>query len=279
MTRGLTTATKTAVLNTMGNSTPDMLWKVNYYDDLGRPTNEFQQHYLGGLGLTQSQESYAFTYDGINRLTLSSYTTPGALGKFNEALHRGAGNQLYGVADAGTATQSGTYTYDPNGNVLTDTRNQITNIQYNLLNLPQNVTRTPGNMTYLYDANGTKLEKVSGGIIRDYIEGIEYNNGTIEFIGTEEGRAIPIGGGSYSYEYYLKDHLGNTRAAVKDDGSIVQVQDYYAFGLEMNPGNSLSPSPPNQYLYNKKELQEELGQYDYGARFYDPCYWKVDSSR
>ncbi|WP_317170011.1 RHS repeat-associated core domain-containing protein [Mucilaginibacter inviolabilis] len=30
------------------------------------------------------------------------------------------------------------------------------------------------------------------------------------------------------------------------------------------------PSLRNHYLYNKKELQDELNQYDYGARFYDP---------
>jgi RHS repeat-associated protein len=34
--------------------------------------------------------------------------------------------------------------------------------------------------------------------------------------------------------------------------------------------NSLLPLNKNEYLYNKKELQEETQEYDYGARYYDP---------
>jgi len=253
-----------------------------------------------GYNLYQQQQSYAYVYDNLNRLTQSNYTTSGTAGKFNELAgydvmgniinlqrtstttagqylnsftydytSQGAGNKLWSVLDVGTAAQGSSYQYDANGNVVSDTRNKIINITYNLLNLPQLVTRTGGNIIYIYDANGNKLEKISGGITRDYISGIEYNNGAIEFINTEEGRAIPAGG-AYSYEYYLKDHLGNTRADLKQDGSVEQVQDYYAFGLEFNPGNSWSPSPPNQYKYNGKEEQVETGQYDYGARFYDP---------
>jgi RHS repeat-associated protein len=271
----------------------------------------WQTRVPAGLSLYQAKQSYSYSYDKLNRLTTAAYTTPGSENKFNEQMEydeRGniktlkrtnttsagvylnnftynytgggiTGNKLYGTDDTGTANQDGTYAYDVNGNTITDTRSQITNITYNYLNLPELVTRTPGNIAYTYTAGGTKLKKVAtGGITRDFAGGIEYNNGVIEFIQTEEGRAIP-NGGSYIYEYYLKDHLGNTRAAINQSGNIIQVQDYYAFGLDMNPGNAYIGSTINNYKYNGKEKQE-TGQYDYGARFYDPVIarWsKIDN--
>ena len=93
-----------------------------------------------------------------------------------------------------------------------------------------------------------------------------------------------VNGGTYSYEYHLKDHLGNTRVAYSDANSdgfidedeILQVNDYYPFGMRHEIEGY--PNHANQkYLYNGKELQEETGWYDYGFRFYDPAIarWHV----
>jgi RHS repeat-associated protein len=49
-----------------------------------------------------------------------------------------------------------------------------------------------------------------------------------------------------------------------------QHTDYYAFGYTIQSSQNVIASPKNEYLYNHKELQEETGLYDYGARLYDP---------
>jgi len=249
-----------------------------------------------GFGLNDQLQKYAYKYDDLNRLTQGKYNTGLTnADKYNEdltydrmgnisALTRkdnpaagvylnnigynydmsGLGNKLWKTTEG---SNTYTYTYDLNGNAISDSRNLVTGITYNVLNLPQTVTRTTGNLVYTYDAAGRKLRKTAGGITREYIGGIEYNGTEIEFIATEEGRALYAPSAPYSYEYYLKDHLGNTRAAIKQDQSIVQVQDYYPFGKGI--ANLFTSSPGNKYKYNGKE-EQETGQYDYGARFYDP---------
>lgn len=75
-------------------------------------------------------------------------------------------------------------------------------------------------------------------------------------------------GGTYTYHYNLTDNLGNVRYTFDIYGGVVrklQEDNYYPFGLR-----NVASAGNNRYLYNGKELQDELGQYDYGARFYDP---------
>jgi len=136
---------------------------------------------------------------------------------------------------------------------------------------------------YLYDANGNKLRKIVFGeqghieYIRDYSGSFVYTDGAIDFILTEEGRVNNKPEG-FIYEYFLKDHLGNTRVSFEaDDGTINTTAEthYYPFGMTLHglnqPLRHHRDPIKSQYLYNGKELQSDNGLewYDYGARFYD----------
>jgi len=160
-------------------------------------------------------------------------------------------------------------------------KKKITYISYSRKSLSEHILLAQDNQNtidYLYDATGTKLQKVTSsdraaGLPTDYSGPFVYEDSKLAFIQTSEGRIVPDHE-EYEYEYFLKDHLGNTRVVFNEQGEVLQSNSYYPFGGTMEGLKyTAGLNPENKYLYNGKELQDDFGLdwYDYGARFYDPA--------
>ncbi len=169
----------------------------------------------------------------------------------------GGSNKLMGVTDAAnnatsqlgdfhynpSTKQSTDYSYDGDGNLIQDNNKAITSIIYNYLNLPQLIHfQSKGNISYVYDAAGEKLVKVTADSLAHhstrtlYLDGMVYqqtdtlsNPGgsidTLQFVSHEEGRArwayhkytTGATGYAYAYDFFEKDHLGNTRMVLTQE--------------------------------------------------------------
>ncbi len=168
----------------------------------------------------------------------------------------------------GSSGDGDDYSYDGAGNATRDANRGIgtDGIKYNHLNLVRQVGVNGKTMRYNYDGAGSKLKMENGLDNTKYAGAFEYNNANLlTRIATEEGQInVTNGGNDFTFEYYLKDHLGNTRMVLNEGGTMVQETEYFPFGLAI-PRTAGS----NKYLYNGKEKQPETGLLDYGARQYD----------
>jgi RHS repeat-associated protein len=161
------------------------------------------------------------------------------------------------------------YTYDANGNMITDKNKNITAITYNHLNLPAKITfGTTGNIVYLYNAVGQKVKKIFNLLLptptvvtTDYLGGYQYTGGVLQFYPTAEGY-VKNTAGVYSYVFNYTDHLGNVRLSYtkNTDGSlaIIDENNYYPFGLKHKVYNDYTPTS-NKYKFQGQERQDELG--------------------
>jgi len=239
-----------------------------------------------GCFLEDRIDVLAYSYDG-NRLTGVADSAPG---DFVEKGFRPGGG-------------SGSYGYDDNGNMTTDPYKDL-EIDYNYLNLPSFVTPSGigGSITFSYDATGRKYRKVvvgPGAYTQDYVDGIEYRDGELEAIYNEEGRVAKDEEDNLRYEFTMRDHLGNARVTFSDlnedgkiqlddpetaednESEILQENHYYPFGMNMDGAWAEQQGERNDYQYNGKEFNDDLGLdwSDYGARWYDASlgrWWSVD---
>ncbi len=199
----------------MGNGTDP-----NQAYDANGNIKKIQQWGLKAIGGSARIDNLGYSYStNSNRLTrvIDGETADHKLGDFNNGA-------------SGTSTD---YTYDGNGNMLSDLNKAISSISYNHLNLPQTITVTgKGTVTYTYDAAGNKLKKEtvdntvspSKTTTTLYIGGTVYRNDTLELIGHEEGRVrFKPENNTLHYDYMLKDHLGNVRMVLTEE----EKQDQY----------------------------------------------------
>ena len=244
----------------------------------------------------------------VQSLLRSGLLDDGSYGLIDNLSYSYHGNQLLKVDDAAVgpyyqgafhfvdgADEAVEYEYDANGNLVRDLNKGIISISYGLNNQPCKIEYNDGrNASYVYDAEGNKLSvsynltamssaqpqmpvmqstdvasaNVSNGQKTiDYCGNIIYD-GDETMILNDVGYALCNKDNNFSFHYYLKDHLGNNRVVVSEDGEIEQVNDYYPTGALMA---SSKGGDTQRFKFNGKELDRTngLNRYDYGARNYD----------
>lgn len=251
----------------------------------------------------------------VQSLLRSGLLDDGSYGLIDNLSYSYHGNQLLKVDDAANgpyyqgafhfvdgADEAVEYEYDANGNMVRDLNKGIISISYDLNNQPRKIEYNDGrNVSYLYDAEGSKLSvsynltamssaqpqmpvmqssdvasaNVSNGQKTiDYCGNIIYD-GDETMILNDVGYALYDKDNNLSFHYYLKDHLGNNRVVVSENGEIEQVNDYYPTGALMA---SSKGGDTQRFKFNDKELDRTngLNWYDYGARNYDAeiVVWK-----
>ena len=238
--------------------------------NIGSNANRFTEKVTGYdkngniLALQRYGQTSASGYGLIDNLT---FTLNGnQLNRVDDAVTASAYNNGFEFKDA--VKQENEYAYDANGNLTKDLNKNISEIQYNCLNLPRKVTFTDGStIEYTYAADGTKLrtKHVINGTTTttDYCGNVIYENGVQKLLLTEAGYLTLA---DSKYHYYLQDHQGNNRVVIDQNGTVEETNHYYPFGGVFANSTSVQP-----YKYNGKELDTKKGLnwYDYGARHYD----------
>ena len=191
-----------------GGNISSMTWKANKesitrnyqysYDKLNRLTSANYSEGSNSMTNTNHFNEQVTGYDKHGNITgLKRYGQTGqsSYGLIDDLSLTYTGNQLKKVTDSATSSAYANgfefkdgvnldteYSYDEDGNLTKDLNKNISDIQYNFLNLPRRIQFKDGSeISYLYSADGTKLQTthiIAGNTTTtDYCGNVIYENG------------------------------------------------------------------------------------------------------
>ncbi len=250
------------------------------YDNVNRLTSSNFGYYTSAWQPTSAFDGN-YSYDNTgNFKTLQRYSNTGSLQDNLTYNYTSGTNKLASISGSTSAA----YTYDSNGNVISDTHRSIGFIQYDPNNMPISMFLTNGTKLYyendIYgrrtsssDASGNYNSyyygvggKTEAVCLLPYSSNLTYN--ILGSGGDNIGQVKVLNGAVSGRYYYLKDHLGSVRMTVDINGNVVGYDDYYPYGMQMT-GRSYTSSADQRYKFTEKELDAPDGLYYFGKRYYD----------
>jgi RHS repeat-associated protein len=224
--------------------------------------------------------TWSYVYDDFNRLTTATSSAGACSGltltwqydRFGNRLSQSASGTTSCTAYQPQLTFTGSnnridgWSYDAAGDLLGDS---VHNYAYDTEGRISSVDS--GATTYVYDANGQRVRKTTGGTSVDYL----YDFGGHEIVELSSSgnlnRAEVYAGSRHLATYALgttyfihTDSVGSERARSLPNGAVAETCSSYPFG----DGQSCSGTDPSPMHFTGKERDTESGLDDFDARHY-----------
>ncbi|MNU74916.1 RHS Repeat protein [compost metagenome] len=240
-----------------------------------------------------------YSYDKIGNLITLLRKKPGASPSTGVTVedfvytYANGNNRLTKVADQATTTNRN-YSYDANGNLLTDDYRHIDATVYGRSSYAYNITKGTDQISYLYDGADQRIFKKvvtsiqttqemyvkdalgrdlailkfePGGVTKEFYV---YGNERVALIVPNTLGTTPSLIQHNEATYFLTDHLGNTRVAYMPTPTsnpyIINAVDYYPYGKVLREYDN---GAGDRYLSTQHERDKETGLDYRGARYYD----------
>jgi RHS repeat-associated protein len=228
--------------------------------------------------------NWVYAYDGFNRLTCSNLSSNGSCAsptsgtptftynydRYGNRWQQNGPNTMLLTFNTNNNNQMDGYSYDAAGNLLNDRFHSYTyDAESRVIQVDEGESAT-----YVYDADGRRVQKITGTVAAQYLLDLDGNTVTeLNSSGIWTRGEVYAGGrhlatygdGSSGTTYFIQtDWLGSERARVLPNGDVAETCSSLPFGDGQICSGAPDPTPNH---FTGKERDSESGLDNFGARY------------